>query len=208
MSDIEKIPKENKEAISKLDNFSNSGEMLAFAKILCESKLVPGTYNTPEKVLLCVAQGRELGLPAITSLYNVYFISGRPVLSIHAILALLAKNKISYTTEEDFVEVKDKDGKLIDVRTTITFYRKNEYLNMVLKETISFTWLEAKEAGLASKEVWLKFRKIMLWNRCATFGARRIAPDILLGVMETAEAGDTFSKKYSVNDDGNAIIEI
>lgn len=209
--EIQKASETQEKAVAKLDQFNNTQEIYAFAKVLCESKLVPASFNTPEKVVLAIAQGKELGLPAVTSIYNMYFISGKPSLGIHAILALLTKNKIAYETLEDYIPIDD-EGNVVtkaeatDVRTTILFYRKNEYLDVVIKEKISFTWSDAIKAGLHEKDNWTKYRKIMMWNRCAVFGARRIAPDVLLGVMETSEAGDTFGKKYNIDDQGEAQI--
>lgn len=200
--------KEVKEvAIAKLDDLSNSQEIYNLAKVLCESKLLPVSYNTPEKAIVAIAQGRELGLGALTSLYNLYFIQGKPVLSVHAINALITSKGIACKTKCDLESytIKKTDGTTInDKKTTIIFYRKHAILNMVLEEEVTVTLREMKTAGLLEKDNWQKYPKQMLWNRCFTFGARRIASDILLGVMEVSEAGDTFNKNYSVAEDGNA----
>lgn len=202
------ISKEVKEqAIVKLDNITDSGQLYSLAKVLCESKLLPVTYNTPEKALLCIAQGRELGLGAVTSLYNMYFIQGKPVLSIHAINALITSKGIAFKTISDYEKVENAATGASTRVTEIMFYRKHKELNMIIEERIKYTWQEAEIAGLASKDNWQKYPKVMLWNRCFTFGARRIASDYLLGVMEISEAGDTFNKTYKLDNEGNAEFE-
>lgn len=189
--------------IAKLDNFSSVSEMMAFAEVLITSKMIPATFRTPESVVATIAQGRELGLPAVTSLYNMYFISGKPTLSIHALLGLLRSRGIAWKTIEDFVPIQNKDGKNIDARTTIRFYRKEPHLNMIIEEDYSYTWREAGEAGLTDKQTWKNYKKTLLWNRCAAFGARRIAPDVLTGIYETTEMLDAQNSDYKLDNEGN-----
>ena len=200
------LTKEEKTVVARLDNINDTGQMYELASILCKSGLVPATHNTPEKAIICIAQGRELGLGAVTSLYNMYFISGKPVLSVHAINALVTSKGVAFKTIRDYEKVFDNpdDPEDFDRVTTIKFFRNHPQLNMVIEEIVEYSMKEAVKAGLATKETWLKYPKILLWNRTFTFGARRIASDVLLGVMEVSEAGDTFKKAYSLDDEGNA----
>lgn len=193
----------NTSALAKLDNFTNVTEMMAFAEVLIASKMIPPSFKTPEGVVATIAQGRELGLPAVTSLYNMHFISGKPTLSIHALLGLLRARGIAWKTIEDFVPVTNKDGKNIDAKTTIRFFRKEPHLNMIIEEDFTYTWREATEAGLTEKQTWKSYKKTLLWNRCAAFGARRIAPDVLTGIYETTEMLDVQNSNYKLDNEGN-----
>lgn len=207
MVELEKVPEESKKQLAKLDHFSNVAEMREFAEVLIKSKVIPPTFTSAEAVIATIAQGRELGLPAVTSLYNMYFISGKPTLSIHALLGLLRAKGLAWKTIYDFEPIKDKEGKIIDAKTTIRFYRKEPVLNMIIEEDFTYTWKDATEAGLTSKETWKKYRKTLLWNRCAAFGARRIAPDILTGVYETTEMLDTQKdSSYKLDDEGSVTV--
>lgn len=206
MNDQEKPSEQQTVALAKLDNFSNVDEMKAFAETLIMSKIIPATYKSAEAVIATIAQGRELGLPAVTSLYNMHFIGGKPTLSIHALLGLLRTKGIVWKTIKDFEPITNKEGKKVDAETVIRFYRKEPTLNMVIEEDISYKWSEAAEAGLTSKETWKAYKKTLLWNRCAAFGARRIAPDVLTGVYETTEMLDVENKTYKLSDEGDITI--
>ncbi len=204
MTELEKVPEEHKVQLAKLDHFTNVGEMREFAEVLIRSKVIPATFQSAEAVMATIAQGRELGLPAVTSLYNMYFISGKPTLSIHALLGLLRSKGLAWKTIYDFEPILNEKGERVDAKTTIRFYRKEPQLGIVIEEDFTYTWKEASEAGLTSKETWKKYKKTLLWNRCAAFGARRIAPDILTGVYETTEMLDTQPRSsYKLDDEGN-----
>ena len=69
-----------------------------------------------------------------------------------------------------------------------------------------FSLVTGAEAGLTSKETWKAYKKTLLWNRCAAFGARRIAPDVLTGVYETTEMLDVENKTYKLSDEGDITI--
>ena len=92
------------------------------------------------------------------------------------------------------------DGtKPIDRRTTIEFYRDD------MTETISFTWKDAIDQGLSTKDNWKRMPKEMLFARCLSKGANRIGPDLLLGLYTVEEMVDTFLNENQVkrNEDGS-----
>ena len=196
-------------AIAKLDNFANMPEMMAYASVLLASKLLPTSMKTPEAVVTVVLAGKELGMPAIASINNIVPIQGRPTLGIHAIGALLRRAGGASQTLEDFVPVMGPDGtdtagKVVDYRTTIRFYRP--YRDKVLEEDASFTWKEATKMGLTDKDNWKRMPKVMLYSRCFALGARRCAPDAMLGMYETGEWADVTNQKYKVDSEGEVTI--
>lgn len=50
-----------------------------------------------------------------------------------------------------------------------------------------FSYSEAQQADMFSKDTYAKYPRIMIGHRAFTYGAREIASDILFGVMETTE---------------------
>lgn len=190
--------------LTKLDSFSNVEEMMKFASVLISSKLVPSAFNTPEKVVAAVVAGKELGMGAMTSLMNLPVIAGRATLSVHAIGGLLRKGGIAVQTTQDFQPMKDKEGKNVDVVTTIAFFRM--FNGREIEEKVSFKWSDATKMGLTTKDTWKSMPAIMLWNRCFAIGARRVAPDYLLGMYETAEWADVHNVPYQVNEEGSVTI--
>lgn len=46
---------------------------------------------------------------------------------------------------------------------------------------------------------------IMLWNRCYAIGARRVAPDALLGMYETSEWADAQNTYYKIDENNEPV---
>lgn len=60
-----------------------------------------------------------------------------------------------------------------------------------IQEYISkFSWQDAVTAGLSEKDSWKKNPKVMVRTRCLTIGARFIASEALLGMLEHSELAD------------------
>jgi hypothetical protein len=144
-------------SIGKFDNFHNLEEMTKFAETLISSGVLPPNYKSPESVISTIIQGKELGLKAMTSLQNIHFISGKPTLGVNAISALIRGRGIDFQTIKDAEPVKDAGGKIVNLVTTIRFFRHSPILNKVLEEDCTFTWNDANSAGLTTKDVWKKF---------------------------------------------------
>ena len=197
----------NDQQIAKLDNFRTVEDMLGLAKTLIDSKLVPPTLRTPEMVVTVIQQGRELGFGAVTSINNIHNIQGKPCLSVHAINAKLAQKGIKIKTLKDF-EIQ-KEGESVDAVTTIRFYvplEKPINNSFYLEEDVTFKWSQAVDMGLTSKDNWKKMKSIMLWNRCLSIGARRVAADSLLGLYEITELADSLNVPYNITEEGTVTI--
>jgi len=210
MSEI--VKKKISNEVAKFDNFSNVGEMLDFAKVLIDSKLVPDNLSKPEQVVAIITQGKELGFSAMTALNNMHNIQGKATLGIHAIAALIRQSGIKYELTEDYVWIREdgtgdkykkKDIKYVDIRTTITFYEK--WQDKTLTTPFIFTWNEATKMELTKKSNWKKMPSVMLRNRCLALGARFVAPEAILGVYEAAEWADAKGSDILLDAEGNVI---
>jgi len=198
--------------LTKFDGFQSVEEMMALARVLIKTKLIPITLKEPEQVVAVVLQGKELGFDAITSLNNIHNIQGRATLGVHAIAALLKRKGIVYKLIEDAVFVRE-DGKIdkiklpetiyVDRRTTIRFYEK--FGKDTIENDISFTASEAKNQGLLDKSNWKRMLIIMLRARTLAIGARFVAPDALLGMYESSEWADAKDVDLELDEDGNVI---
>lgn len=195
--------------VVKLDNIETLDQMMVYTQKLVDSKILQ--FHTPEKALVAYQMGKELGLGIVTAMNNIHIIADKPSLSVHAVLALLRKSGVAWSTIEDYepytVEWKDKEGndkKATTRRTTIEFY--SMWNGEKLTERISLTWADAEKAGWAQKANWKKMSKIMLWNRCAVIGGRRVAPNALLGMYEASEIADTSDVTIDLDSEGNPII--
>lgn len=202
MENSQKLQLTNESTITKIEGFGSIEEMKKYADTLIKSNLVPKSLNTPEKVITVVLQGKELGFDPITSLSNIHNIQGKPTLSVHAIAALLKKAGITYKLMKDAERVGE--GEDLDVVTTIRFYER--FGNEIITNDISYSYKEAKKAGLLLKDNWQRMLKIMLRTRCLAIGARFVAPHALLGLYETAEWADVKNMSYTVDEEGEVIL--
>jgi hypothetical protein len=157
-------------------------------QILIDSKSLPANIKTIEQAFTIAQFGKDLGLKPMQAFHQIYSIQGRLSLSARALGGLLWANGIGYKTIQDYelvVRGTDKDGKEIKDRvTTIEFYRGN------ITDRTSFYFSEAVKAGWTTKDNWIKMPKQMLYSRCLSMGANRIAPDKVQGLYTTEEVMD------------------
>jgi len=84
---------------------------------------------------------------------------------------------------------------------------------VLIKEPGRFTFSEANNAKLTTNNngeidpnsAWTKYPKVMLDTRAFTYGARRIASDILLGCYESTELYNIENVEYVVDNNGDII---
>jgi hypothetical protein len=193
--------------VNKLTNFSDTVEALSFATHLIKSNVLPKGYDKPETVLIAMQMGKELGLNAVSAIFGIDIIQGRPALSSKLMAALVWANGCAMTTVKDGEIILDSEGRFKDMITTIEFRRPYTVGNTteVIREKVSFTWSEATALGLSSKDQWKKQPGVMLYWRALSKGVRRIIPDKIAGLYNTLEMADTAGMSYMVNDDGEII---
>ena len=157
-------------------------------QILIDSKSLPANIKTIEQAFTIAQFGKDLGLKPMQAFHQIYSIQGRLALSAKALGGLLWANGVGYKTLKDYelvVRGTDKDGKEIKDRvTTIEFYRGS------ITDVASFYWSEAVKAGWTTKDNWVKMPKFMMWARCLSLGANRIAPDKIQGMYTVEEVMD------------------
>lgn len=201
-------------ATTKLEGFTNEEEMIRWANNRIESGLLPDSIATPEAVITIAQQGKELGLDPMTALNNIHVIAGRPVLSSSLLGALLKRNHVEWTWDEDFATFKLPDGKTEDKRSTIHFYWKSDITDRVMETTFSCTWKQMIIAGYTEKHNWKKYPKEMLRARTLAYGVRALFPDIMMGMYTEMEINDVAEdlgvdeQVIEVGDDGDMTIKV
>lgn len=143
------------------------------AKIACTSGLV--AHRRPEAAAVVLLTGRELGLAPMASLRGIYEVSGRPVLAADMMVAVVRRS--GHCESWRVVESTPHT-------CTITTLRRGE------SEPESVTWTaeDAKRAGCGG-QTWQRFPRQMLAHRAAAELARRVYPDVLLGLYTPDELG-------------------
>jgi hypothetical protein len=174
-------------------------------QLLIDSKVLPSNIKTIEQAFAIAQYGKDLGMKPMQAFHQIYSIQGRLALSAKALGALMWKNGISMKTIQDgevVVRGNNADGTEIKDRvTTIEFYRGN------ITETTSFYWSDAVRAGWTTKDNWVKMPKHMLFSRCLSLGANRIAPDMIMGLYTVEEMVDvTDARNVNITEDGDVKI--
>ena len=91
-----------------------------------------------------------------------------------------------------------KEGKFPIIRVPaqpvdwVTEYEFSRYYHVgnsikEVKAKSHFSYSEAKTAGLFDKDTYIKYARILIGHRAFTLGARDIASDVIMGVMESTE---------------------
>lgn len=171
---------EDKAMSLALENFSGGVEI----KHLLESGAIPGSIDTPEKLMTVMQTGKELGMAPMQTINNINVIKGKTVISAAGLGAMLKRRNVEFIWTKDFVT---EDGKQI---TEIEFEWISTVTNRPKTAKFSVSWQEMERAGFTTKDNWQRMPKNMLRARCMAYGVRALFPEILLGVYTDSEIVD------------------
>lgn len=162
---------------------TNFNQAMELANFIGKSALVPEAYRgKPADIVIAMQLGMELGLAPLQSLQSVAVINGRPSLWGDAMKGLV----IGLPECEDFVEDEPQGDDAEKWVATCTIKRRNR--TAVVR---TFSWADAKAAGLAGKAgPWKQYPKRMLMLRARGFALRDAFPDRLRGIITAEEAQD------------------
>ena len=147
----------------------------SLASALVSTQMVPASYrkdqNGVHEATAVILLGAEVGLSPIASLQSFYVVRGQSGMYTRAMVALvLSRGHEIWTVDE------------ADDKVTVAGRRRgSEHV-----EQVTWTLSRATAAGLTkSNPNYRSQPRAMLWARAAGEIARRIAPDVLMGVPET-----------------------
>ena len=193
---------QNKQPVGLSTKFEPNSfqELILFSDRLARTNFVPKNYRgKPNDILCAIQMGAELGLSPMLSLQNIAVINDRPSIYGDAMLAICKASPLCESIEEYL----DGDQSQIDTLTAICKVRRRGFKNEI---TGSFSWEDAKKAGLATKAgAWLSYPKRMLQMRARGFALRDAFPDLLNGLITREEANDYQHEEneYRQKDDSN-----
>lgn len=155
--------------------------MWRIARMVAVSGLAPATLNTPEKIVVALAFGAELGMRPMRSLRSIAVIRGFPCIYGDAALALVrASGKLQ--TIREYVE---GDGETM-VATCETLRVGDTSPRVTV-----FGVADARRAKLWAKDgPWSQYPARMLMFRARGFNLRDNFPDVLAGLITAEEAAD------------------
>jgi hypothetical protein len=147
--------------------------MKDLARISVNSGLLPTSINSPEKALIIMLKGREIGVPTMQAFSHIHVVNGKPTMSAELMLTqiykCIPKVVINYIQSDDKCCIIEVQRPNCD------------------KTKWSFSIQEAEKAQLLSKGPWKQYPAAMLRARAISIMARAQFPDCLNGISYTAE---------------------
>lgn len=150
--------------------------MMAAAQRYVASGLLPAEVNTPQKALLVMTAGRELGVPATYALRNIHVVKGKPVCSAELLLALVRR-----TYGPGAIRV----GKTSNTACTVQ-YREQGWDGI---SEFTFSIDDAKQAGVTNNPTWRNYPAAMLRARAISAVVRFAFPECIAGLYTPEEMG-------------------
>lgn len=159
---------------------SSIEDMFRFAMAVSKSGIAPRGLAKPEQILVALEYGAELGLRPMQALATVMVVNGRAVLWGDGMLAVAQASGLLEDIKETVEGAGDK------MAATCSVKRKGR----PTPSTTTFSWADAKQAGLTGKDTYKQYPQRMLKARARAFALRDAFPDVLCGVISSDEAAD------------------
>ena len=198
--------KEKEVSLAVLDQLTSLEEY----QIILDSGAIPGSLDSPQKLMTVVQTGKELGMPPMVAINNINVIKGRTVISSAMLAALLKQHGYEYLYSQDFNVTTDEDGEQrITTELEISWISKLD--NKTVKTAkFAVTWAEMERAGYTTKDNWSKYPKNMMRARCMAYAVRALCPEILLGFYTDLEIVDAMDTNHEVhmNEEGDVVIDV
>jgi len=147
--------------------------MFAQADILLKSGFLPAQVKTPQQAVAIMLRGKELGLPPMEALANLFVVNGKVAAQTQTMLALIYR---SGQAEDIAMERGDP--------CKVTMKRKG-----MTPHTVTFGKKDAVQIGVINKDVYKKFPETMYLWRAIAMCARVVFPDVISGVYTPDELG-------------------
>lgn len=159
--------------VDSTSSFTLLPSAMTLARQVAGTDFVPKALRgKPEQVLACILTGHELGVGPMMALSKIHVIEGRPAMAAELMRAVILREGHDLWIEEHS-----------NTRCTIGTRRNGS----VRDQTFTFTLDDAKQAGIAGKQVWRQYPRAMLLARATGEMARALYADILAGISYTTE---------------------
>lgn len=148
-------------------------DLMALAKELCTTGFLPQAVKTPAQAVAIIMTGRELGLGPMQSLRSICIIQGKPELAADLQLSIFHRDGgrskwLALTEQKAALWLRHPNGD---------------------EHTETFTIEDARRAGLAGGQNWIKYPKAMLRSRAITAGLKSVGFEPLAGAYAPGEIG-------------------
>ncbi len=175
-----RLPIKYKNGMVNLDSLE---EAFRFAQCVFQAGMYPKGCDTPQKIIIAIQAGSEVGLKPIQALKTICVINNRPCLYADGIPAVVLAKPGLMTEFDERVEGKA----FTDDWTGIVHVKRGNGI----ERTERFSWADAKRAKLDKKAgPWQDYPQKMLIYRARAFAFRALFPDALCGLHIAEEVQD------------------
>lgn len=164
--------------------------MQALATAVVKSGLCPKGIDTPEKALVVMVKGYELGIGIMQSMSDLYVVHGRPSMSTKLMMAL-------YRAAGHRFVVLHKDPDRCRIRFILRDGQTFEH-EMTREEATEARFDQqwnAEKRKWEVKHTWRGMPKLMLFYRTMSSGVRLYASDALFNTLTRDEAESLFPEE-------------
>lgn len=158
-------------------------EAWRLAELVIQAGLTPDGIDTPQKAMIAIMQGLEVGMPPMMALSSIAVINKRPTIWGDGALGLVRGSGLLESFKE-FEEVRD--GSMTAVCR----------VKRVHEEEIerTFSVADATTARLVDKPIWKSYAKRMRQMRARAYALRDTFTDVLKGLQIREEVQDYHMK--------------
>lgn len=156
-------------------------EAFRLAQAICAAGMAPRGMDTPEKAMVAIMRGLEVGLTPMMALDKIAIVNGRPTIWGDGAIGLVRASGLC----EYVNEYIDGEG---DNRIAVCKAKRKGELEPIERR---FGVADAKRAGLWGKQgPWQQFPERMLQMRARAFALRDLFADVLGGLYLKEEIED------------------
>jgi hypothetical protein len=151
------------------------------AKAICMAGMAPKGMETPEKCMIAIMRGMEVGLTPFMALDKIAIVNGRPTIWGDGAIGLVRGSGLCEFIRE---KVEGKD----DTRVAVCEAKRRGEVEPIRR---AFSVTDAKKAGLWGKQgPWQQYPERMLQMRARGFALRDGFADVLGGLYLREEIED------------------
>jgi hypothetical protein len=156
-------------------------EAYRLATAIVRAGMAPKDMNTPEKAMVAILQGLEVGLKPMQALQRIAVVNGRPTIWGDGAIGLVRGSGLCEYVNERIEGEGDKRVAICEAK------RKGETQPTIRKFSVD----DAKKAGLWGKAgTWSQYPERMLQMRARAFALRDLFADVLGGMHIREEVAD------------------
>jgi hypothetical protein len=141
--------------------------------MLHASGILSSSFAKPEQVMVVMLKGRELGLPPMTALAQIFVVEGKPFMSADLMKALVMRD---CPQGRIFTKSSSPEGAI--VVATRPGYPDRSF-EFTISQAKSIKVKEGK--SLAQKNNWMNYPETMCIHRATAIACREMFPDVILG---------------------------